>query len=63
VAIEAYGSEPSAGTGWSVLTNGDAAVLHGEAECQNLDGSDAGLWWEAAYNTFWVRMHADEVTG
>ena len=41
----------------------DAAVVHGEAECQNLDGSDAGLWWEAAYNTFWVRVHADEVTG
>ena len=42
---------------------GGAAVVHGGTECQNLDGSDAGLRVEAAHNAFWVRVHADEVTG
>jgi len=37
--------------------------VYGGAECSRLDGFDAGLLAKAADNMFWIRVHAEEVTG
>jgi len=63
VAFEADDYDPRTRTGWSVLIQGRAEVVHEDTEIQRL--SDLGLypWVTAVDRPFWIRIRPTSVTG
>lgn len=63
VAFEVDHYDPTAGTGWSVLVTGTAAVIDDETTCQRLEELLGIPWAGAPEDSFWIGIRADEVTG
>lgn len=63
VAFEADDYDRNAGTGWSVLMTGRAAVVYDEEEIQRLSRLGLRSWASGVEHPFWIRIRPTSVTG
>ncbi len=63
MAFEVDESHASTRTGWSVLLQGTASVVHDEAHVHELETRFGGLWAPASSPLSWVHLRPDSVSG
>lgn len=63
VAVEADAVDPSAGTGWSVVVKGTAAVEYDPELTARWDRLAVPYWLGGGDDVFWVRVTAEEISG
>ena len=63
VAFEADDYDLRTRTGWSVLVNGRAEVVHEDSEIQRLSRLGLYPWVTAVDRPFWIRIRPTSVTG
>lgn len=63
VAFEVDGWDQALGEGWSVIINGRAETVYGDADIERLAGLALQPWGDATARRSWVMIHPDSVSG